>query len=132
MTHLLDTCVCVSLLRRNSAPLRRRIEAFEVGDLGVSAVTATELRYGADKSLDPPKNHGKLEQLFLMLPVVAFDEAAASEYGGIRAELERLGTVIGPLDLMIAAHGRALGLKVVTTNYGEFSRVRGLEVEDWS
>ena len=131
MTHLLDTCICVALIRRKSPALRERIAEFEVGDLVVSAITEAELRYGADKSADPAKNHHQLDQLFVVLPVEGFDHAAAMEYGNLRAALERAGTPIGPLDLLIAAHGRALGLHMVTGNVSEFSRVPGLVVEEW-
>lgn len=131
MTHLLDTCICVFLIRSRSQKIRDRIETFEIGDLAVSAVTEAELRYGADKSQDPDKNHRQLDHLFLTLPVVPFDSLAAVAYGKLRAELERIGKVIGPLDMLIAAHARSLELVVVTNNVGEFSRVSGLSVEDW-
>jgi tRNA(fMet)-specific endonuclease VapC len=132
MTHLLDTCICVSLIRRKSASMRAHFEDFEIGDLGVSAIIEAELRYGADKSLKPEKNHGQLDLLFLTLPVVPFDSEAAAHYGQIRSTLERSGNSIGPLDLLIAANARALSLVLVTNNAGEFSRVPGLEIEDWS
>jgi tRNA(fMet)-specific endonuclease VapC len=103
-----------------------------VGDLVVSSITEAELRFGADKSADPGKNHRQLDQFFLALPVLPFDRVAASDYGDIRVTLERAGTPIGPLDLLIAAHARALQLTLVTNNLKEFSRVPNLKVEDWS
>lgn len=132
MTYLLDTCICVSLIRRKSETLRARFQDFEIGDLGISAITEAELRYGADKSLRPEKNHRQLDLLFLTLPAVAFDKVAATHYGQIRSTLERAGNSIGPLDLLIAGHARALNLVLVTNNAGEFSRVPDLEIEDWS
>ncbi|MEM9478099.1 MAG: type II toxin-antitoxin system VapC family toxin [Verrucomicrobiota bacterium] len=111
--------------------IRKRFDSFEVGDLVVSSITEAELRDGAERSADPQKNHRGLDQLFLTLPVVPFDKAAAREYGNIRRTLERNATTIGPLDLLIASHARALALTVVTNNFGEFSRVADLKVEDW-
>ena len=131
MTHLLDTCICISLIRNRLPGIRKRFDSFETGDLVVSSITEAELRYGAEKSRDPAKNHRQLDQFFLALPVVAFDARAAAQYGKIRAELERAGLPIGPLDLLIAAHGMSLGLTVVTDNVREFARVPDLAVENW-
>lgn len=132
MTRLLDTCICIFLIRTKAPSVKARFDSFQIGDLGVSAVTAAELRFGADKSADPPKNHRQLDQFFLTLPVLPFDDEAARHYGDIRAHLERSGTRIGSLDTLIAAHGRALGLTVVTHNQREFERVPGLKIENWN
>jgi len=132
MTHLLDTCICVFLIRTKAETVRERFDSFQIGDLGVSAITSAELRFGADKSADPSKNHRQLDQFFLTLPILAFDEGASRHYGEIRAQLEKAGTPIGSLDLLIAAHGRSLDLTVVTHNQREFQRVPGLKVEDWN
>jgi len=131
MTHLLDTCICISLIRSESKYTRQRFEDFEIGDLVISAITEAELRFGADKSHDPAKNHKLLNQLFLALPVLAFDNKAALEYGDIRATLEKSGNSIGLMDLLIAAHCRAKQLTLVTANTREFDRVENLTVENW-
>ncbi len=132
MKYLLDTCICVSLIRRKSRTLREKIETCGIGDLGISSITAAELRYGADKSSNPVKNHAQLEHLFLTLPMLPFDAPATLHYGDIRAELERKGIPIGPMDFLIAAHARSSDLVLVTTNLGEFERVPGLTVEAWT
>lgn len=132
MTHLLDTSICVFLIRNKGASVRGRFQAFEVGDLAISAITEAELRFGADKSANPSKNHRQLDRFLVTLPVVEFGRRAAADYGQIRSELDRAGIPIGPLDQLIAAHARSLGLTLVTHNTGEFSRVRNLKVEDWS
>lgn len=69
--------------------------------------------------------------MLLTLPVVPFDSAAAGHYGVIRTELERAGTPIGSLDLLIGAHARSLDLTLVTNNVREFKRIAGLRIEDW-
>lgn len=132
MTHLLDTCICVLLIRRKLPGVRQRFEAHAVGDIGISSVTESELRFGAEKSSDPSRNHQRLDRLLLTLPVLPYLSDCAAHYGKIRALLERAGTPIGSMDLLIAAHARSLGLTLVTNNTGEFSRVPGLRLEDWS
>ncbi len=131
MTHLLDTSICVFLIRNREPSIRSRFQAFEVGDLGLSALTEAELRFGADKSSNLSRNHGLLDRMLIALPVIDFGSAAAKHYGQIRSELERAGTPIGPLDQLIAAHARSLDLTLVTNKTGEFSRVHGLRIEDW-
>ena len=103
MTHLLDTCICIFLIRTKASSVKARFDAFQIGDLAVSAITAAELRFGADKSAAPPKNHRQLDQFFLTLPILPFDDAAARHCGEIRSQLERSGAPIGSLDTLIAA-----------------------------
>ena len=110
----------------------RRFEEYEVGEVGVSSVTAAELRYGAEKSAVPERNLEALSRFLLPLEVLAFGDEAAAAYGRMRAALEKAGTPIGPLDTLIAAHAVSLGTKLVTNNVREFSRVPGLELEDWT
>jgi tRNA(fMet)-specific endonuclease VapC len=132
MTHLLDTCICIFLIRRKLPDIRSRFEAHPVGALCISSITESELRFGAEKSADPARNHRQLDHLLLTLPVVPYDAKCAAHYGEIRAHLERAGTPIVSMDLLIAAHARASGLILVTNNTGEFSRVPRLALEDWS
>ncbi len=110
----------------------RRFEDYEVGEVGVSSVTAAELRYGAEKSARPEQNLEALSRFLLPLEVLAFGPEAAAPYGRVRAALERAGTPIGPLDTLIAAHALSLDVTLVTNNAREFSRVPGLEIEDWA
>jgi len=129
---LLDTNICVFLIRNQGEAIRERIRGHQVGDIAVSAITESELRFGADKSSDPRKNHAILERFFLTLPVLAFDSGCAREYGRIRSSLEKKGMPIGSLDMLIAAHALRAGLTIVTNNAREFKRVPGLRVEDWT
>jgi tRNA(fMet)-specific endonuclease VapC len=130
--YLLDTNVCVFVIRRKSTAIVTRLEQHAAEEIGISAVTLAELRYGADKSERPAQNHAALDAFLVPLMTVEFDADAADFYGKVRAELERRGTPIGPLDTMIAAHAICLGIPLVTNNTAEFSRVPGLQLEDWT
>lgn len=132
MNCLLDTDICVFVIRRKSAAVLARLEKYAVDEVGISAVTLAELRYGADKSQRPAQNHAALDAFLVPLTTVDFDSAAAECYGKVRTDLERRGVPIGPLDTMIAAHALCLGIPLVTNNTDEFSRVPGLQLEDWT
>lgn len=131
LTHLLDTNICVALLRGRSSRLRERIHQAEPGTLAISTVTLAELVLGCEKSSDPDKARPVLRKFALSFDVLPFDAVAAWEYGRVRAELEKAGLPIGPYDTMLAAQARRSGLTLVTDNTGEFSRVRGLKIENW-
>ena len=132
MKFLLDTNICVFLIRKRSDSIRAHILRHQVGEIGVSSITEAELRFGADKSSDPVKNHAILDRFFLTLPVLDFDSDCAREYGKIREFLEKNGSPIGSLDTLIAAHALSAGLTVVTNNTREFQRMPGLSVVDWT
>lgn len=132
MKYLLDTNMCVFVIRQKPVQVLYRFQQEPPDEIGISSVTLAELRYGADKSQSPQKNHAALDAFLLPLAVLPFDSCAADIYGNVRATLERQGTPIGPLDTLIAAHALSLGVTLVTNNMAEFSRVPGLAVEDWS
>ena len=108
------------------------MRVFRTGEIGVSVVTVAELQYGVSKSQNKERNQAALEAFLLPLDIADFSFAATVVYGDIRAQLERHGQPIGPLDMMIAAHALSLDVPLVTNNTGEFERVRGLRIEDWS
>ena len=130
--YLLDTNMCIEVIRRRSPAVLARLRRQEIGTIGISTITLAELQYGVARSSDPPRNTVALAHFCAPLEVCPFDHKAASRYGEIRADLERAGTPIGPLDTLIAAHAVALNTAVVTNNEREFSRVAGLRVESWT
>lgn len=130
LKYLLDTNICIYTIK-NKPPVVRDTFNQHVGQLGISTVTLAELLYGAEKSAKPEYNLSVVESFVARLDVLPFDEAAASHYAQIRAELEGAGTPIGPYDMMIAGHARAHGLIVVTNNEREFERVSGLRTLNW-
>lgn len=132
LSRLLDTSICIYLIRSRSPGALERFEYHEVGEVGVSALTAAELRYGVDKSARPDQNRGALERFLIPLEILDFGAEAATAYSRIRSELETKGEQIGPLDTLVAAHAVALDVTLVTNNTREFERVPGLRLEDWT
>jgi tRNA(fMet)-specific endonuclease VapC len=131
LKYLLDTNVCVDYLNGRHPSVVGKIHRCSPGDLGLSAIVMAELRYGADRSARPRFNHARLDVLVAEIPALDFDLEAAATYGRLRARLEKAGTPIGPNDSLIASQALARGLVVVTDNVGEFTRVKGLKVENW-
>lgn len=129
---LLDTNICLYLIKKRPEAVPRRLRAVDVADVAVSSITVAELQYGVAKSLRPEQNALALAAFLAPLGVEVFDDAAAAACGPLRADLERLGTPIGSMDLLIAAHALAHGRIVVTNNTRPFDRVAGLRVENWA
>ena len=132
MKLLLDTNICIYLIKKNPPLLLRRFDAYAAGTIGISSITVAELEFGVQKSLYPSRNQEALEQFLLPLVILDFDHEAARTYGKIRALLENRGRVIGTLDMLIAAHALSLNLPLATNNVKEFSRVPGLKVINWA
>ncbi|MCI0184662.1 type II toxin-antitoxin system tRNA(fMet)-specific endonuclease VapC [Sulfoacidibacillus ferrooxidans] len=132
MLYMLDTNICIYLIKRRSDELLERMRVFRTGEIVVSVVTVAELQYGVSKSENKERNQAALESFLLPLEIANFSFEETVVYGNVRAELERRGQTIGPLDTMIAAHALSLDVPLVTNNTREFERVKGLRVEDWT
>ena len=132
MVLLLDTDVCMFLIREQPPSILERFTHHAVGDVGISVITLAELEYGVSKSSKPANNRQALDQFIAPLIVAEFDRSATGAYGKLRATLEKKGQVIGAMDLLIAAHALSLNVRLVTHNVREFGRVPGLRVETWS
>lgn len=131
MKYLLDTNICIYLIKAKPYQVLERFNSHAVGDIGISTITVAELQYGVSKSHHVTRNRQALEQFFLPLTIVDFDPAAAAIYGTIRATLEAQGQPIGPLDMLIAAQALSLHLILVTNNVREFSRIPKLKLVNW-
>lgn len=128
---MLDTNLCIRVLRDRPAHLRKRFND-EAEGLAISTIVLMELLHGAAKSAKPIDNRRAVEDFASRIEIVVFDAEAAAHAADIKAELERAGEVIGGYDLLIAGHARSRGLAIITGNLGEFTRVRGLASEDWT
>ena len=132
MKLLLDTNICIYIIKQKPATVLKRFLEYQIGDIGISSITLSELRYGVAKSAHREKNAKALNEFIIPLEVVSYDEAAAHVYGDIRASLEKAGTPIGSMDMLIAAHAVSLGIPLVTNNTREFLRISSLNLINWT
>jgi len=128
---MLDTNICIYLIKNNPPHVRAHFERLQPGDILLSSIVLAELMYGVSKSAHKERNMAALEMFLMPLEIVMFDALAAEAYGKIRSDLERVGQVIGGNDLFISAHALSLDVTLVTNNEREFSRVAGLNVANW-
>ena len=131
MKYLLDTNICIYLIKKQPSEVIEKFQAIAPGEIAISSVTVAELMYGVEKSRQKEKNRAALDLFLAPLEITDFDYTAAQRYGAIRAFLEGKGTPIGAYDLMIAAQANSLGIILVTNNEREFRRIPDLEVENW-
>jgi len=132
MLFMLDTSICIYIIKSHPAGVLRKVKEFSPSDLVVSAITVCELEYGTSKSSNPAKNRQTLMKFLTPFEICPFTEHAASHYGDIRAHLERSGKPIGAMDMLIAAHARSMSLTLITNNLEEFARVPGLRTGNWA
>jgi len=131
MELVLDTNICIYLIKRKPPSVLKRFDALAAGTVAISSITVAELEFGVQKSQYPSQNQHALEQFLLPLVILLFDQEAARTYGKLRAWLETRGKTIGALDMLIAAHALSKRLPLATNNVREFSRVPGLKVLNW-
>jgi len=127
---MLDTNIVSELARNPRGALVDRIAKAGVDAICISVVTAAELRYGCARK-GSTKLIAQIDAIIASMNVLPLDTPADAEYGAIRTELEAAGKPIGPNDLFIAAHARAIDAVLVTANSGEFTRVPNLAIENW-
>ena len=132
MDYMLDTNICIYIIKQRSQQIIDRLRDCEVGDVGLSTIVLSELIFGVEKSDQRQRNRTALTQFVAPLEIAPYDGSAAQAYGRIRALLEKGGTPIGPLDTLIAAHALSLNCTLVTNNERELTRVPGLQVENWA
>ncbi len=130
--YLLDTNICIYIRQSRPPEVLKRFQKLRPGEAVLSVITFGELLYGAARSTKRAEAVARLEELRRLLPVLPLDESVADAYGAIRADLESRGERIGNNDLWIAAHSLATSLVLVTNNESEFSRVKGLKVQNWA
>lgn len=132
LRYMLDTNICIFAIKHKPESLVHRIEQCIPGELCISAITFAELLHGIEKSQAVERNRLALLLFLSEITILDFDSKAAEEYGKIRADLERKGTPIGPMDMLIAGHAKSECLIFVTNNTKELVQVPGLEIQDWA
>ena len=132
MRYMLDTNICIYVIKHKPEKAFQKLQTIHPEDVRISSVTYAELVHGIEKSIAVEKNRLALSMLLANMEILDFGVDAADCYGKIRAGLEKKGTPIGPLDMMIAGHAQSLGYTVVTNNVKEFSRVSALKIENWA
>lgn len=132
MKYMLDTNICIYLIKKKSEKVLRHFKTHSIGDIGISSITLAELRYGAEKSQQVQKNREALYEFLLTFEIADFDDEAAVSYGTVRVALEKAGTPVGSMDMLIGAHALSLGATLVTNNVREFRQIKNLHIADWS
>ena len=131
MTYMLDTNICIYAIKNKPEQVLKQLHTHLDDGICISSITLAELAHGVQKSLYPEKNEEALLQFLTILDILEFNDLAAMEYGGICAYLQRQGTPIGTMDMLIAAHAKSEDLVLVTNNLREFERVPHIKLENW-
>ena len=129
--YLIDTNICIYIMNKRPIGIIHKFKQFDVGEIGVSTVTVSELQYGVAKSKNRRLNEQRVQEFLSPIEILPYDENATTIYGDIRLQLEKSGEPIGPLDLLIAAQALSGNLVLITNNEKEFKRVPKLKVENW-
>jgi len=132
VSRVLDTNVCVWLIRQRPPQILARLREASREGVAISAIALAELEFGAARSSQPERAWAALEHFTAPFEILPFGASATRAYGRLRSYLQKRGMPIGPMDMLIAAQAVSLGLTLVTNNLREFSRVPGLRTEDWT
>lgn len=132
MKYMLDTNICIYTIKHKPPEVIKNFLRHNPDEMCISSITYAELMHGVKKSQAVERNRMAITLFLSAITILPFNQYAAEEYGKVRAELERKGTPIGPMDMLIAGHAKAEELVLVTNNTREFFRVENLEVEDWT
>ncbi len=131
--YLLDTNICIFLIKNTFPVLTKKIFSANSNDLFLSSISIAEMEYGASKSQNREKNRQALLDFCTDFnTVLDFTVEDTEAYGMIRAYLEKEGRIIGPYDMQIAAQAMTRNLIVITNDYDEFVRIPWIKVEDWT
>ena len=131
MRFMLDTNICIYLIKGKPPQVLSRLKEFNLGDVFVSSITLSELEYGVAKSSKPQQNRDALDAFLAPLEILPFNGEAAYRYGQVRAFLEKEGKLIGATDMLIGAHAVSASMTLVTNNMEEYSSIPGLSLENW-
>lgn len=131
MRYMLDTNICSYVLKNHPVAVKLRFDEVGAGNICISTIVLSELYYGAARHPDGVVIRREIDDFVSRLVILAWDESAADHYGSIRSTLEKAGTPVGAMDMLIAAHARSCGATLVTNNRREFDRIKGLTSLSW-
>jgi len=132
MKFMLDTNTCIYIIKQKPPDVIERFKLTEISQIGISSITMSELLYGVSKSSKPEQNQIALTQFIAPLEILSYGGEAAQYYGELRAHLEKQGTPIGSLDMLIAAHALSIDCILITNNEKEFIRIPNLKIDNWA
>ena len=130
--YLLDTDICIYIIKKKPEEVLKKLKTRLKKEIYISSITVAELEYGVAKSAFPEKNKIALIEFLSIFNTLNFDNNDAVEFGSIKLDLTAKGTVIGPMDLLIASQAKSKRFILVTNNVKEFKRVKGIKIENWA
>ena len=129
---MLDTNMCIYIIKQKPKKVIDNFRKLHFSAVGISSIVLSELEYGVVKSTKPAQNRLALTQFLAPLEILPYDDIAAFYYGKLGAHLQKMGTPIDSLDMLIAAHTLSVGCSLVTNNVSEFQRVPRLKILNWA
>ncbi|AEF86647.1 putative virulence-associated protein [Treponema primitia ZAS-2] len=129
--YMLDTNICIYIIKKKNPNVLKKLKSRWKKGLAISTITLAELEFGNENSMYKEKNQIALIEFLSIIDIKSFDEKATKEYGIIKKGLKDRQCLIGPLDMLIGAHAKSLGMTLVTNNTKEFERIKNLKVENW-
>lgn len=129
--YMLDTNICIYIIKQKPYNVINRFQQFPISSVAISSITLSELEYGVMKSFKKDQNQLALSQFVAPLEILPYGDDAAPYYGSLRAFLEKQGTPIGSLDMLIAAHALSMNCTLVTNHEKEFSGIPDIRLENW-
>ena len=131
MRYMLDTNICSYILKNHPTVVKQKFEEVGAGNICISAIVLAELYYGAARHPKGIVIRREIDSFVSRLIVIPWDENAADNYGAIRASQEKAGTLVGAMDMLIAAHAKSCAATLVTNNLREFEKIKGLTLLNW-
>ena len=131
MTYLFDTNICIYIIKNKYKQIAKKMQEVGIEEICISSITVAELEYGIAKSSKKEENRLALLEFLIPFTILDFDQNDATKYGQLRYNLQKAGTPIGNMDLLIASQALARDMTLITNNEKEFSRIQGLKIENW-
>ena len=129
--YMLDTNICIYIIKKRPESILTKFNKYQNQNIYISVITLAELQYGVERSSSKKFNQKIINDFISHLFVVPWDKESALQYGKLRNTLNKKGTPVGNMDLMIASHALSQDFTLITNNVKEFKRVPNLKYENW-